>query len=128
MIHNPQSWPVVIIIFSHVVCPSVRPSPLYKISQNHFQVRTVVATGWTVSLAKEIIDDTHVFLIHEADHSPGPSDHYFHTECPSVRLSIRPSVHPSIPKLQNQATITAGRDSWLAGWIIDDSRLVILCV
>ena len=40
------------------------------------------------------------------------SDHYFHLESPSV------------PKLQNQATITAGRDSGLAEWIIDDSCLV----
>ena len=39
------------------------------------------------------------------------SDHYFHTECLSV------------PKLQNQATITAGRDCGLAEWIIDDSCL-----
>ena len=32
---------------------------------------------------------------------------------------------PSVPKLQNQATITAGRDCGLAGWIIDDSCLVL---
>ena len=46
---------------------------------------------------------------------PAGSDHYFHAECPSV------------PKLQNQATITAGRDCGLAEWIIDDSCLVNLC-
>ena len=34
------------------------------------------------------------------------------------------SVRPSVPKLQNQATITAGRDCGLAEWIIDDSCLV----
>ena len=47
---------------------------------------------------------------------PAGSDHYFYTECPS---------RPSIPKLQNQATITAGRDCGLAEWIIDDSCLII---
>ena len=59
-------------------------------------------------------------LIHEADHSPGRagSDHNFHTECPSVR--------PSVPKLQNQVTITAGLDCGLAEWIIDDSCLVCI--
>ena len=31
---------------------------------------------------------------------------------------------PSVPKLQNQATITAGQDCGLAEWIIDDSSLV----
>ena len=51
---------------------------------------------------------------------PAGSDHYFHTECPSVL--------PYIPKLQNQATITAGRDCGLAEWIIDDSCLVMYCL
>ena len=51
---------------------------------------------------------------------PDGSDHYFHTECPSVL----PSVLPSVPKLQNQATITAGRDCGLVEWIIDYSSLV----
>ena len=56
---------------------------------------------------------------------PAGSDHYFHTCCPSVR--------PSGTKLQNPATITAGRDCGLAKckmakWIIDDSCLVILYV
>ena len=36
------------------------------------------------------------------------------------------SVRPSVPKLQNQATITAGRHCELAEWIIDDSCLVVL--
>ena len=40
--------------------------------------------------------------------------------------SVRPSVRPSVPKLQNQATITAGQDCGLAEWIIDDSCLVFL--
>ena len=56
-----------------------------------------------------------IFFIHEAG-----SDHYFHTECPSVR--------PSVRKLQNQATITAGRDCGLAEWIIDDFCLVFFVV
>ena len=42
------------------------------------------------------------------------------TQCSSVR--------PSVPKLQNQATITAGRDCELAEWIIDDSCLVFLYI
>ena len=42
---------------------------------------------------------------------PVCSDHYFHTECPSVLLSV--------PELQNQAKITAGQvDCVLAEWII----------
>ena len=49
---------------------------------------------------------------------PSDSDHYFHTECPSVRLSV--------PKLQNQATITAGWDCEQAEWIIDDFCLVLI--
>ena len=43
-----------------------------------------------------------------------------------VRTSVRPSGHPSVPKLQNQATITAGRDCGLAEWIIDHSCLVFV--
>ena len=47
---------------------------------------------------------------------------------PSIHTSICPSVLPSVrlsvSKLQNQATITAGRDCGLAEWIIDDSCLV----
>ena len=47
---------------------------------------------------------------------PAGSDHYFYTS--------RPFVRPYVPKLQNQATIPAGRDCGLAEWIIDDSCLV----
>ena len=44
-----------------------------------------------------------------------------------VVITIFPqSVRPSVPKLQNQATITAGRDCGLTEWIIDDSCLVSL--
>ena len=38
--------------------------------------------------------------------------------------SVRQSVRTSVPKLQNQSKITAGRDCRLAEWIIDDSCLV----
>ena len=47
-------------LFSHVL--SVRPSQRFKISQNNFQARIVIAYGATVSLAEWIIDDTHVLL------------------------------------------------------------------
>ena len=52
---DPQSRPVVIIIFIHGVCTSVH-------KQNKFQVRIVIATGRFVGLPERIIDDTHVFL------------------------------------------------------------------
>ena len=39
-------------------------------------------------------------------------------------MSVGPSVRPFGTKLQNPATITAGRDCGLAKWIIDDSCLV----
>ena len=58
---NPQSRPVVIIIFAHVVRPfvrsSVRPSPLFRSSKTK-QQKTMVATGVTMGLAEWIIDDT----------------------------------------------------------------------
>ena len=40
--------------------------------------------------------------------------------------SVRQSVSPSVPNLQNQATITAGLDCYLTEWIIDYSCLVYL--
>ena len=40
------------------------------------------------------------------------SDHYFHTDCPYVHASVSPSV----PKLQNQAKITASPVTVLVGW------------
>ena len=54
---NPQSRPVGIIAFAHVV----RPSPLFKSSKTK-QQKTMVTTGVTVSLAKWIIDDTCLVL------------------------------------------------------------------
>ena len=54
-------------------------------------------------------------LIHEADHSHS-IDHYFHTDCPSVRPSVRPSQNF---KIKRQCRICG-----LAEWIIDDSCFV----
>ena len=45
---------------------------------------------------------------------PTGCDHYFYTGCPSVCLT----VHPSVPKFQNQAKTIAGRDCGLVEWII----------
>ena len=52
---DPQSRPVVIIMFAHVVRSSVRP---HFLKQNKFQVKTMFAIGKTVGLAEWIIDDT----------------------------------------------------------------------
>ena len=49
---------------------------------------------------------------------PAGSDHYI------VRTIFTQVVRPSVPKLQNQAKFTGGRDRGLAEWIIDDSCLV----
>ena len=56
LIHSayPQSRPVVIIIFAHVVRPFVRLSRSSKTKQQ----KTMVATGEIVGLAEWIIDDT----------------------------------------------------------------------
>ena len=43
-----------------------------------------------------------------------------------VRQSVR--TRTSVPKLQNQATITACRDCGLSEWIIDDPCLVLVIV
>ena len=59
--------------------------------------------------------------------------HFFTIIDPRGRPQSRPVVitifthvvRPSVTKLQNAATITAGRDCGLAKWIIDDSCLVI---
>ena len=47
------------------VRPSVRPSPLLKISQNKtkVQAKLVFVIGGTVGLAEWIIEDTHVLLL-----------------------------------------------------------------
>ena len=54
---DPQSRPVVTIVFAHVirsyVCPYVRP---HFSKQNKFQGKTMFATGETVGLAEWIID------------------------------------------------------------------------
>ena len=54
---DPKSRPVMITIFAHVFCTSVRAlQNLAK--QNNSQVRIVIATGGTEGLAEWIIDDT----------------------------------------------------------------------
>ena len=57
---DPQSLPVVIIVFAHVIRPSVCLSPFIQnlAEQNKFQAKTMFATGETVGLAEWIIDDT----------------------------------------------------------------------
>ena len=71
---NPNSRPVGIIVFAHVVRPSVRPSPLFK-SRKTKQQKTMFATGVTMGLAYWIIDDTCLVslyfleLFHEYSHN-----------------------------------------------------------
>ena len=67
LIHSadPQKRPVVIIVFAHVVRPSVRPSiPSFPslAKQNKFQAKTMFTTGETESLAEWIIDDTCMYV------------------------------------------------------------------
>ena len=66
MIHSadPQSRPVVIIIFAHVVRSFVRPSvrPLFKSSTTK-QQKIMVATGGTVGLVEWFIDDSCLVII-----------------------------------------------------------------
>ena len=52
---GPQSRPVVIIVFAHVVRSSVR---LHFSKQNIFQAKTMFTTSETVSLTEWIIDDS----------------------------------------------------------------------
>ena len=58
---NPKSRPVGIIVFAHVVRPSVRPSPLFK-SRKTKQQKTMLATVVTMGFAEWIIDDTCLVL------------------------------------------------------------------
>ena len=54
---NPQSRPVVIIVFTHVVRSYVHQYVCPQFSkQNKFQVKTMFTTGETVGLAEWIID------------------------------------------------------------------------
>ena len=53
---DPQSLPVVIIVFTHVVRPSV-PTFQNLAKQNKFQAKTMFTTGKTVGLAEWIIND-----------------------------------------------------------------------
>ena len=64
---DPQSRPVVIIVFAHVVRPSVRPSVrLHFSKQNKFQAKTMFAPGETAGLAEWIIDDTCLVEVYSA--------------------------------------------------------------
>ena len=63
---NTQSWPEAIPIFTNVVRSSVRPSvPAFQNlarQDNTIQVKIMIATAGTVSLAKWIINDTRLLL------------------------------------------------------------------
>ena len=60
---DPQSRPVVLIVFAHVVRPYVRPSVRPHFSkQNKFQAKTMIATCETVDLDEWIINDTCLVL------------------------------------------------------------------
>ena len=63
LIHSayPQSRLVVIIVFTHVIRPSV-PTFQNLARQNKFQVKTMFTTGETVDLAEWINDDTCLVL------------------------------------------------------------------
>ena len=95
---------------------SVRPSPLFK--QNKFQVKTIFTTGEIVGLYEWIIGD--ICLV-----DPRGRPQSRPVVITIFTQSVRPSVSQSVPKLQNQAIITAGRDCELAEWIIYDICLVI---
>ena len=87
-----------VIIIMHCVRASISLSVLYINKQSTVYAKTL-STGPGGSLLS-----CYTYF------DPRGNDHYFHTECPPVRTYIGLSVRPSVPKLQNQATITAGRD------------------
>ena len=63
---NPQSRPVVIIVFTHIFRSSVRPYvPTFQglAKQNECQMKTMFITGETRGLAEWIIDDTCLVFI-----------------------------------------------------------------
>ena len=59
---DPQSRPVVIIVFAHVVRPSVPTFPNLA-KQNKFLAKTMFTTGETVGLAEWIIDDSYLVFV-----------------------------------------------------------------
>ena len=62
---NPQSRPVVIIVFAHVVSPYVRPTTFQNIAkQNKFQAKTMFTTGENVGLAEWIIEARNILFLH----------------------------------------------------------------
>ena len=58
---DPQSRPVVIIVFTLVVRPSV-PTFQHLTKQHNFQMKIVIATDRTVGLVERIIDDTYLVI------------------------------------------------------------------
>ena len=66
---DPQSRSIVIIVFAHVVRPSVRP---HFSKQNKFQAKAMIANGETVGLAEWIIDDTCLVFISFPNTNCGP--------------------------------------------------------
>ena len=65
LIHSaaPQSRPVVIIVFTHVVRTQV-PTFQNLAKRYKFQVKTMFITGEIVGLAEWIIDDTCLVFLH----------------------------------------------------------------
>ena len=93
---DPQSWPVVIIVFAHVVRKSVRPSV------PTFQNKTNFATGETVGLAEWIIEDTCVVFYMFITFI------YFFTFLKNINMmhTLLPVIHlwHSIPKAVQQSS------------------------
>ena len=62
LLFDPRGQPtarlVVIIVFAHVVRPSVRPSLLFKTKQIQAKTMFTTTTGEALGLAEWIIDDT----------------------------------------------------------------------
>ena len=71
-----KSRPLVIIMFTLFVRPSVRPFTLFKISK--YRVKIMIGTDGTVGLANGIIDDTYVLYSNSGT-----------CECPSWKDSCR---------------------------------------
>ena len=62
------SLPLVITIFTHVVCPSVPTFFQNLAKQNKAQARIVISTGGTVSLAEWIIEWCVSLLSSDGEH------------------------------------------------------------
>ena len=116
LIHSadPQTRPIVIATFTHVVRQSVRPFV------PNFQGKTMFAT---VGQAEGIIHG--IWLVDPRGRPqslPAGSDHYFHTECPSVRLSVRTSVPIKIKR----QSLPAGIVGWPSGSLMTPVLLELI--